>query len=336
MREPAFWWRSPSWMSRLLAPLGSLYGAISGYRMLRKGHRSAGPVICVGNYSLGGAGKTPTVIALIKLLRSAGETPVVLSRGYGGRLAGPVRVDGEAHTAADVGDEPLLLASSAPVIVSRDRVAGADAAQKAGASVIVMDDGFQNPSLQKDVSLIVIDSHRGIGNAGVFPSGPLRAPLAVQLDRTDVLIVSGDGAAAGRLAEEVEARGGLNLRAHIVPDGDAVASLRGKRMLAFAGIGDPQRFFATLTASGLDVAETRAFDDHHPFTVAEIDRLIEDAHKTSLRLVTTEKDFVRLRGIATDIASVQPFPITLAFDDEIVLRHFIALRLVKAREQIPR
>jgi tetraacyldisaccharide 4'-kinase len=333
MREPAFWWRSPSWMSRLLAPLGSLYGAISGYRMLRKGHRSAVPVICVGNYSLGGAGKTPTVIALIKLLRSAGETPVVLSRGYGGRLAGPVRVDGEAHTAADVGDEPLLLARSAPVIVSRDRVAGAEAAQKAGASVIVMDDGFQNPSLQKDVSLIVIDSHRGIGNAGVFPAGPLRAPLAVQLDRTDVLIVSGDGVAAGKLAEEVEARGGLNLRAHIVPDGDAVASLRGKRMLAFAGIGDPQRFFATLSASGLDVAETRAFDDHHPFTAAEIDRLTENARKTSLTLVTTEKDFVRLRGIATDIASVQPFPVTLAFDDETVLRHFIALRLVKARER---
>ena len=336
MREPAFWWRSPSWMSRLLAPLGSLYGAISGNRMLRKGHRAAVPVICVGNYSLGGAGKTPTVIALIKLLRSAGETPVVLSRGYGGRLAGPVRVDAEAHTAADVGDEPLLLARSAPVIVSRDRVAGAEAAHKAGASIIVMDDGFQNPSLQKDVSLIVIDSHRGVGNGGVFPSGPLRAPLAAQLDRTDVLIVSGDGAAAGKLAEDVEARGGLNLRAHIVPDGDAVASLRGKRMLAFAGIGDPQRFFATLTASGLDVAETRAFDDHHPFTVAEIDRLIEDAHKTSLTLVTTEKDFVRLRGIATDIASVQPFPVTLAFDDEAVLRHFMALRLVKAREQIPR
>jgi tetraacyldisaccharide 4'-kinase len=336
MREPAFWWRSPSWMSRLLAPLGSLYGAISGYRMLRKGHRSAVPVICVGNYSLGGAGKTPTVIALIKLLRSAGETPVVLSRGYGGRLTGPVRVDAEAHTAVDVGDEPLLLARLAPVIVSRDRVAGAEAAQKAGASVIVMDDGFQNPSLQKDVSLIVIDSHRGIGNAGVFPSGPLRATLAVQLDRTDVLIVSGDGAAAGKLAEEVEARGGLNLRAHVVPDGDAVASLRGKRMLAFAGIGDPQRFFATLTASGLDVAETRAFDDHHPFTVAEIDRLIEDARKTSLTLVTTEKDFVRLRGIATDTADIQPFPITLALGDEAVLRHFMALRLVKAREQIQR
>jgi tetraacyldisaccharide 4'-kinase len=323
-------------MSRILAPFGFLYGAISGRRMLRKGRRAAVPVVCVGNYSLGGAGKTPTVIALIKLLRAAGETPVVLSRGYGGRLAGPVRVDGEAHTAADVGDEPLLLARSAPVIVSRDRVAGADAAQKAGASVIVMDDGFQNPSLQKDVSLIVIDSQRGIGNAGVFPSGPLRAPLAVQLDRTDVLIVSGGGSAAARLAEQVEGTGGLVLKARIVPDGDAVVSLRGKRVLAFAGIGDPLRFFATLAASGIDVAATRAFADHHAFTSAEIDQLLDEAQRASLTLVTTEKDFVRLRGIAADAARIQPFPVTLAFDDEAALRHFMALRLVGARKEIGR
>jgi tetraacyldisaccharide 4'-kinase len=336
MREPAFWWRSPSWMSRLLAPLGFLYGAISGPRMLRKGHRCAIPVICVGNYSLGGAGKTPSVIALLRVLRTSGETPVVLSRGYGGRLAGPVRVDLEAHTAVDVGDEPLLLARSAPVIVSRDRVAGADAAQKAGASVIVMDDGFQNPSLQKDVSLIVVDSQRGIGNAGVFPAGPLRAPLAVQLDRTDVLIISGDGSAAGKLAEQVEGNGGLILKARIVADGDAVASLRGKRVLAFAGIGDPQRFFATLAASGIDVAATRAFADHHRFTAAELDQLMEEARKASLTLVTTEKDFVRLRGVAADVAPIQPFPITLAFDEQAVLRHFVALRLVKARETIGR
>jgi tetraacyldisaccharide 4'-kinase len=336
MREPAFWWRSPSWMSRLLAPFGFLYGAISGRRMLRKGHRCAIPVICVGNYSLGGAGKTPTVMELIRLLRSAGETPVVLSRGYGGRLTGPVRVDMEAHTAADVGDEPLLLARSAPVIVSRNRVAGADAAQKAGASVIVMDDGLQNPSLQKDVALIVIDSYRGIGNAGVFPSGPLRAPLAGQLDRTDVLIVSGDGSAADKLAERVEASGGLILKARIVPDGDAVSSLRGKRVLAFAGIGDPRRFFATLAASGIDVAASRAFDDHHAFTAAEIDQLLEEARKASLTLVTTEKDFVRLRGLAADVARIAPFPVTLAFDDEAALRHFMALRLVKAREKMQR
>lgn len=336
MREPEFWWRSPSSTSRLLAPLGSLYGAISGRRMLRKGHRLAIPVICVGNYSLGGVGKTPTVIALVKLLRAAGEKPVVLSRGYGGRLAGPVHVDSQTHSAADVGDEPLLLARAAPVIVSRDRVAGASAARGLGATVIVMDDGFQNPSLCKDISLIVIDSRRGVGNGGVFPSGPLRAPLAVQIDRTDVLILAGDGAAAGDIAAHVERHDGLTLKARIVPDGEAVASLRGKRVLAFAGIGDPQRFFATLTSSGIEVAATRPFADHHRFTQAEISRLVGDARSAGLSLVTTEKDFVRLHGLAADVAHIQPFPVSLTFDDETVLRHFMALRLVKAREGIQR
>jgi tetraacyldisaccharide 4'-kinase len=200
MREPAFWWQPPSWMSRVLAPIALIYGTISGRRMLQRGHRATVPVICVGNYTLGGAGKTPTVIALLKLLRAAGETPVVLSRGYGGQLAGPMRVDLKKHVAADVGDEPLLLAQVAPVIVSADRVAGADAARSASASVIVMDDGFQNPSLQKDVSLIVIDAGRAIGNTHVFPAGPLRAPLAAQLTRTDVLLVSTSPIACGAKA----------------------------------------------------------------------------------------------------------------------------------------
>ena len=331
MREPAFWWRPPSWMSWLLAPAGALYGAISGRRMLRKGVRARVPVVCVGNYSLGGAGKTPTVIALVGLLRGAGETPVVLSRGYRGKLAGPVRVDPARHVAVDVGDEPLLLTRAAPVIVSRDRVAGAAAACEAGASVIIMDDGFQNPSLRKDVSLIVIDGSRGLGNGGVFPCGPLRAPLATQLDGTDVMIVSGDGSAAADVADELEARGGLALRARVVPDGDAVAALRGKRVLAFAGIGDPERFYATLRASQIEVALTRSFPDHHRFTADEIDQLIDEARTASLTLVTTEKDFVRLDGRMAEAAAIRPFPVALAFDDETVLRHFMAMRLVKAR-----
>ena len=334
MREPAFWWRSPSWMSRALAPVGLLYGAVSGRRMLRAGKRAAVPVICVGNYSLGGAGKTPTVIALVKLLRLAGETPVVLSRGYGGRLAGPVRVDPARHGAGDVGDEPLLLARVVPAIVSRDRVQGADAAHEAAASVIVMDDGFQNPSLGKDISLIVIDGNRSIGNGQVFPSGPLRAPLAVQIARTDVLVVSGGGSTADDVAARVQGQGGLVLKARIIPDPDAVALLRGKRVLAFAGIGDPQRFFATLRASGIDVAATRTFADHHRFTAAEIGQLIEDARTGALTLVTTEKDFVRLRGLAVDTAGIQPFPITLAVDDEARLGDLIGARLKKAREEI--
>jgi tetraacyldisaccharide 4'-kinase len=333
MREPAFWWRSPSWMSGALAPFGFLYGTVSGRRMLREGKRAAVPVICVGNYSLGGAGKTPTVMALVELLRRAGETPVVLSRGYGGRLAGPVRVDAAKHAAADVGDEPLLLARAAPVIVSRDRVPGADAARAAGASVIVMDDGFQNPSLRKDLSLIVIDGSRGLGNGQVFPAGPLRAPLATQVGRTDLLLVSGEGAAADAVAAQVKGEGGLVLKARIVADPGAVAGLRGSRVLAFAGIGDPQRFFATLRASGIDVAATRSFADHHPFKADEIAQLIEEARKASLTLVTTEKDLVRLRGLDTDPASIVPFPITLAFEDEARLSEFVRMRLAEARAE---
>jgi tetraacyldisaccharide 4'-kinase len=301
--------------------------------MLRPGKRAAVPVICIGNYSLGGAGKTPTVIALVKLLRLAGETPVVLSRGYGGRLAGPVRVDVAKHTAADVGDEPLLLARAAPVIVSRDRVLGADAARAAGASVIVMDDGFQNPSLRKDLSLVIIDASRGLGNGHVFPAGPLRAPLETQVGRTDLLLVSGEGVAADAVAARVKGKGGLVLKARVVADPDTVATLRAQRVLAFAGIGDPERFFATLRTSGIDVAATRSFADHHPFSAAEVGRLREDARKASLMLVTTEKDLVRLRGLHNVAASIVPFPITLGFDDEARLSKFVLTRLAEARAE---
>src|SRR6202021_2047684 len=184
MREPAFWYRPHSWISRLLMPLGALYGLVAGQRLLRQGFNAGIPVLCVGNYHVGGAGKTPTVLALARVLRDLGETPVVLSRGYGGRLHGPIQVDRARHVAADVGDEPLMMAASVAVVVARDRIAGVALARSQRASVILMDDGFQNPALVKDASLIVIDASRGLGNACVFPAGPLRAPLRPQLDRT--------------------------------------------------------------------------------------------------------------------------------------------------------
>lgn len=196
MREPAFWYRPRSPLSLVLRPLGALYGAITAWRMLRQGVDAGIPVICVGNYHVGGAGKTPTVLALTKLLRELGETPVVLSRGYGGRLEGPVMVDGARHTAAEVGDEPLMMARDVAVVVARDRLDGVALAKSRGATVILMDDGFQNPRLLKDVSLIVIDSERGLGNGEVFPAGPLRAPLKAQLSRTDALVLIGGGNAA--------------------------------------------------------------------------------------------------------------------------------------------
>ena len=334
MREPGFWWRSPSLTSRLLAPLGSLYGAVAAQRMTRSGHDAGIPVICVGNYHVGGAGKTPAVMTLIAMLRAAGERPFVLSRGYGGRKRGPVSVDPAQHGASDVGDEPLLLARAAPVIVARDRVAGADAARAARASVIVMDDGFQNPALLKTISLIVIDGERGAGNGGVFPAGPLRAPLAAQIARTDALIVVGRGVKADGIAAQVAARGGLVMRAEIKPDPPAVAALRGRRVLAFAGIGDPARFFSTLRDCGIDVAATRMFPDHHPYKRAEIERLKADAKRDGLSLVTTEKDFVRL-GLSGDDpdAAIDTLPVTMDISNPAALRDLMQQALAAARRK---
>ena len=278
MREPAFWYRPRSPRSHVLRPLGALYGAIAARRMMREGVDAGIPVLCVGNYHVGGAGKTPTVLALTKLLRELGETPVVLSRGYGGRLQGPVMVDRARHTAADVGDEPLMMVRDVPVAVARDRLEGVALAKSQAATVILMDDGFQNPRIMKDASLIVIDSARGLGNGKVFPAGPLRAPLKAQLARTDALVLIGDGHAADDVAAAISARGKPVLRARLTPDAASVARLVGKPVLAFAGIGDPERFFRTLRASGIEVARTRPFADHHMFSQAEIAALAADAH----------------------------------------------------------
>jgi len=331
MREPRFWHGSASLQSHLLSPVAALYGAIAARRMQRKGLDAGVPVICVGNYHTGGAGKTPTVLALAKLLRDLGEVPVVLSRGYGGKLHGPVKVDPSRHQAADVGDEPLMLAASLPVVVSRQRADGVPLARSLAATVILLDDGFQSPAVAKDTSLIVIDGHRGLGNGQVFPAGPLRAPLPPQIARTDALIIVGSGTAADGVAGTVAAQGKPVLRAQLMPSDASVASLRGKRVLAFAGIGDPARFFNTLRGSGIEVVRERAFADHHAFSSAEIDSLIADAARDALTLVTTEKDLARLHGC--EATGIVPFPVTLAFEDAAALRTFISAQLFKAREK---
>jgi tetraacyldisaccharide 4'-kinase len=329
MHEPAFWYRPSSLTSRLLMPLGAVYGMIAARRLAREGLDAGIPVLCVGNYHVGGAGKTPAVLALVSLLSDAGEAPIVLSRGYGGKLRGPIKVDPERHAASDVGDEPLMMAQTVPVVVARDRTDGVALARSQGASVIVMDDGFQNPAIAKDASLIVIDGDRGLGNACVFPAGPLRAPLPPQLARTDALIIVGKGSAADTVAAAVAAQGGLVLRAHLVPDEVSVAALRGKRVLAFAGIGDPQRFFRTLRTSGIEVAAEKAFADHHPFSDNEIGSLVAAAKRDGLTLVTTEKDFARLgKKTAPDVV---PFAVTLEIDDEAKLLRFVTDRLFKSR-----
>ena len=333
MREPAFWYRPRSFTSYALQPLGLLYGAITERRMLRQGADAGIPVICVGNYHLGGAGKTPTVLALTKLLRELGETPVVLSRGYGGSLKGPVIVDRARHSAADVGDEPLMMARDVPVAVARDRLDGVALAKARGATMILMDDGFQNPRLLKDASLIVIDSERGLGNGAVFPAGPLRAPLPAQLARTDALVLIGDGRAAADVATELAKRDKPELRARLKPDAASLAQLLGKRVLAFAGIGDPERFFRTLSACGVEVARTRGFADHHMFSREEVAALAAEARREQLTLVTTEKDLARLRGSEGVPDDIVPFAVHLEFDEPAKLKQLISDQLYKARER---
>jgi tetraacyldisaccharide 4'-kinase len=325
MREPAFW-RTNGLAARLFAPAATVYSAVADARMYREGRHATVPVLCVGSATLGGAGKTPTALALAKLLLARGEKPFFLTRGYRGKLKGPVRVT-PTHAARDVGDEALLLAQVAPTIVARNRVAGAALASSEGASVIVMDDGFQNPALHKDFSLLVVDGERGLGNGRVFPAGPLRASLATQIRRAEgILIVGRAGLDAHAIKLRAAGRGLPVFTAQVVPDKTAVIGLRGHRALAFSGIAFPDKLFATLKAAGIDVAQTRSYPDHHRFTAAEAADLINAAASESLILITTEKDFARMRG-DPDLAQLESacntLPVTLALDDEAAVRHSV-------------
>jgi tetraacyldisaccharide 4'-kinase len=329
MREPAFWWRKAGIAASLLAPIGLIYGAITARRMAANGAPAGVPVLCIGNYTLGGAGKTPTVIALARMLADAGERPFCLTRGYGGALTGPKLVDPHNDLAAHVGDEALLLAHVAPTVVARDRLAGAAFARAQGASLIIMDDGLQNASLAKDFTLAVIDAHRGVGNRCIFPAGPLRAPLAAQLARTDALLVVGEGHGADDVVMLARARNLLVLRGRLAPDVSAVASLKGRRVLAFAGIGDPDKFFATAEAAGIAVAERRPFDDHYRYTAEDAGELIMDAEHSGLALLTTEKDRARMAGerlLEALFTRAHALRVTMMFDEADELRRLITTR----------
>lgn len=322
LKTPSWWYRKTGAISAALSPLAALYGRVAASRLAREeDYRSRLPVICIGNFTAGGGGKSPTAIAVASLLKAMGKNPAFLTRGYGGTAKGVVRVAGQAAEA--VGDEPLLLAAVAPTFVSADRVAGAKAIEESDADVIVMDDGFQNPSLAKDLSLIVVDAASGLGNGRVIPAGPLRAPLEAQIARADALLVIGEGKKADALIATFEAAAKPVLRAKIAPAPHVDARwLAIMPVIGFAGIARPSKFFATLKGNGARLIESRAFGDHHRFTEKDAKALLKAADDKSAMLVTTEKDWARLAEDDEDSAVAElkhrsrPFAIVIAFEDE--------------------
>jgi tetraacyldisaccharide 4'-kinase len=317
MRPPAFWANPPDQpgiIARALSPLGALYAATTARRLLAPGYTAKIPVICIGNLNAGGTGKTPTTIALIERLAQRGHTSVhIVSRGYGGKLSGPIRVDPARHTAADVGDEPLLLTAFAATWVSRDRAAGVKAAEANGATAILLDDGFQNPSVTKSLSIIVVDAGIGFGNGRCIPAGPLREPVTTGLARADFLLSIGAPADQTRFTAQWGPKiTPPQLTGHHEPIKMGM-DWHGLRVLAFAGIGNPEKFFTTLRDQGAILAATVALDDHQPLSAALLQRLQAQAKSLHAQLVTTEKDAVRLPDALR--SQVLTLPVRLQLND---------------------
>lgn len=309
MPAPLFWFndpKEPGFKARLLAPVAALYAAATARRVAKVGYKATIPVICIGNINVGGTGKTPTAIALAQRLISMGYAPHVVSRGYGGSLEGPLQVNEREHTADQVGDEPLLLSAFTPTWIAKDRAAGVKAAEAAGAEVILLDDGFQNPSVVKDVNIVVVDARRGFGNRRVMPAGPLREPVEKGLKRADVVLSIG---------EELAPLGSLPVplvkgRLEPLKTGMTWTNMR---VLAFAGIGNPDKFFATLRDLGCHIIRAEALEDHQPLTDSLLTRLELEGKTRVAQLVTTEKDAVRLP--ASFRPKVLTVPVRLEVDD---------------------
>lgn len=324
MKAPAFWNNPrsrPGLAALLLSPLSALWN-FEARRRWRAGaqHRLRIPVICVGNINIGGTGKTPTVIELVTRLQAMGRKPHIVSRGYGGRVPGPMRVDALRHRASAVGDEPLLLAAFAPTWVARDRMAGALAAVAGGADVLVLDDGMQNAALAKDLTILVADAATGFGNGRVAPAGPLREPVDQGIDRADIVLAIGSAADRAGFFEEWPETGRKPCVGGSLEPLETGMDWQGLRVLAFAGIGRPEKFYATLREAGAEVVQTHSFDDHQPLPETLLRRMESEASEKRLQLVTTEKDAVRLPYSFQQKVLTMPVRLRIADDDALTQR----------------
>ncbi len=315
MKAPDFWSHGKANpIAGILSPLGALYGIGTRLRRVFKSSwKSPLPVICVGNLIAGGAGKTPVTIDLVQRLSARGVKPHVLTRGYGGQETGPLLVSSDLYDARLVGDEPLMISEYAPTWVARDRMAASRAAMVERAGCIVMDDGFQDPSVEKDISLIVVDGGYGFGNGYQIPAGPLRESVAQGIARADAVILIGEDTTG----VEDQVRGHCPVIRAAIKPGPEAETLRDRRMLAFAGIGRPEKFFDTLREIGCEVVSARAFADHHNYSRAELVALKEEAERVDAGLVTTAKDWVRIPPEMRDGIDVLTINLIWGDEDEI-------------------